>query len=392
MTTAVCPAKLSPARRAPRSRAGRGCPRLRVAAARPSRLKAALATAPVWRPVALADGARGEVDEANRSVPRAGEQRAIVRAQRDRGGANRRASSAAAACARRGRPWGRSNAGHDPPAVARDEHRGRVRGRSAAGSAERLTALRVEALDGRARRPARAARTASGRRPRSATSVADPARVQPRERASRADIQHLRWLAADRQARTVAVEGHARPERSCRGSSAGGRAAVGSRASKPAQPAVAAQHRERASGAGEADRPPAGCRPGSNTPIAAGLLSSAASRLPRVCAVSAQRDALAREQQREVEVVRGQRLGAEALRVGGGRLVARLVALVERDDAGDHGERPAATPTPARPGRRRRWARRSARRPASRKARSVGSSSASCSAAQSSAAASRAPR
>ena len=33
------------------------------------------------------------------------------------------------------------------------------------------------------------------------------------------------------------------------------------------------------------------------TPIAAGLLSSAASRLPRVCAVSLQGDAFAREQQ-----------------------------------------------------------------------------------------------
>ena len=67
----------------------------------------------------------------------------------------------------------------------------------------------------------------------------------------------------------------------------------------------------------------------------------------------AERDALACEQQREVEVIGGERLGAEALRVGGGLAFARLVALVERDDAGDHRQheqrRDAGEPRPQPP-------------------------------------------
>ena len=91
-----------------------------------------------------------------------------------------------------------------------------------------------------------------------------------------------------------------------------------------------------------------------------------------------ERDALARQQQRAVEVVRRQRLGAEALRRGLGRLIAGLVALVQRDDAGDHGRdhqrwrRPRARAA-AGAGRGR-----SRCRLRSRNARSVASSSASC--------------
>jgi hypothetical protein len=51
-----------------------------------------------------------------------------------------------------------------------------------------------------------------------------------------------------------------------------------------------------------------------------------------------QRQALAGEQQRTVEVVLRERLGAEALRRRRRRLGARVAALVQRDRTGDHGE------------------------------------------------------
>ena len=51
-----------------------------------------------------------------------------------------------------------------------------------------------------------------------------------------------------------------------------------------------------------------------------------------------ERDALAGEQQRAVEVVLGERARAEPLGVGGGRLLARAAALLERDEPGDDGE------------------------------------------------------
>ena len=72
--------------------------------------------------------------------------------------------------------------------------------------------------------------------------------------------------------------------------------------------------------------------------MAAGLLSSAARRLPRVWGESCEGHALAGEQQRAVEVILGERLGAEALGVRRGRLGAGAAALVERDERGDHGE------------------------------------------------------
>ena len=58
----------------------------------------------------------------------------------------------------------------------------------------------------------------------------------------------------------------------------------------------------------------------------------AAARLRRVV----QRHALAREQQGAVEVVLRERLRPESLRRGHGRLGARIAALVERDQTGDH--------------------------------------------------------
>ena len=76
-----------------------------------------------------------------------------------------------------------------------------------------------------------------------------------------------------------------------------------------------------------------------STPIAAGLLSSAASRFPRVCSESSQRDALAGEQQRVVEVVLDERPRAEALGLRRDRLGAGAAALLERDRAGDDGQR-----------------------------------------------------
>ena len=52
-----------------------------------------------------------------------------------------------------------------------------------------------------------------------------------------------------------------------------------------------------------------------------------------------ERDALARQQQRAVEVLLDERLRPEAPRVGGARLVARLAALLEEERAGARGER-----------------------------------------------------
>ena len=78
------------------------------------------------------------------------------------------------------------------------------------------------------------------------------------------------------------------------------------------------------------------------TPIAAGLLTSAASRLPRVCDRVVERHSLAREQQRAVQLVLDERAGAEPLRVRRGRLGARVAALLERDGAchdGQHQQR-----------------------------------------------------
>ncbi len=57
-----------------------------------------------------------------------------------------------------------------------------------------------------------------------------------------------------------------------------------------------------------------------------------AARLQRVV----ERDALAGEQQRAVQIVLGQRLRAEPLRVRGHGLAARVAALVQRDRARDH--------------------------------------------------------
>ena len=73
------------------------------------------------------------------------------------------------------------------------------------------------------------------------------------------------------------------------------------------------------------------------TPINAGLRSSVPSRLPRVRARVVERDALAGEQQRAVELVVEQRAGAEPLRLRRGRLAAGVPALIERHRAGDHG-------------------------------------------------------
>ena len=111
-----------------------------------------------------------------------------------------------------------------------------------------------------------------------------------------------------------------------------------------------------------------------------------------------ERDALAREQQRPVEVVLDERPRAEVPRVRGARLAARLIALAEEQRAGaarqrqqrEHGaqERPQA---PVRaPGARSSASLR--QRPASTNARSTAFSSAACAAAQSSVDARRAPR
>ena len=70
-----------------------------------------------------------------------------------------------------------------------------------------------------------------------------------------------------------------------------------------------------------------------------------------------ERYALACEQQREVKVIGGERLGAEALGVGGGLACARLVALIEGDDV--KASPPASSGTPnvqvSRIHRARRW-------------------------------------
>ena len=69
------------------------------------------------------------------------------------------------------------------------------------------------------------------------------------------------------------------------------------------------------------------------TPTAAGLRSNAASRLPRVGGESLDRDALAGEQQRAVEVVLDQRLGAEALGLARRAPRARAVPRWSRNSA-----------------------------------------------------------
>ena len=64
-----------------------------------------------------------------------------------------------------------------------------------------------------------------------------------------------------------------------------------------------------------------------------------------------ERHALAGQQERAVELVVEQRAGAESLRLGRGRLVARVAALLERDGARDHAQARAARrrrPGPAR--------------------------------------------
>ena len=68
------------------------------------------------------------------------------------------------------------------------------------------------------------------------------------------------------------------------------------------------------------------------TPTTARLCVSAAKRLRRVCGAVVERDALAREQQRAVAVFSASAPGAEALGVGGGRLLERAAALRERDE------------------------------------------------------------
>ena len=73
-----------------------------------------------------------------------------------------------------------------------------------------------------------------------------------------------------------------------------------------------------------------------SVPSAAGLLSSAASRLPRVCDRVVERDALTRQQQRAVQVILDEGARAEPLSVGRDRLLVRCAALLERDDGGDH--------------------------------------------------------
>ena len=105
-----------------------------------------------------------------------------------------------------------------------------------------------------------------------------------------------------------------------------------------------------------------------------------------------ERDALAGEQQRPIQVVVGQRLRAEPLGVRGHRLVVRVAALVERDRARDRPPRPAARRRPPGPSAGGGGRARSRPRSASRKVRSRAVSSGSWSAAQSRAAARRAPR
>ena len=90
------------------------------------------------------------------------------------------------------------------------------------------------------------------------------------------------------------------------------------------------------------------------TPIAAGLCVSAASRLPRVCGRVVERDALARASSSERS--RSSSLSARApsrWASARGRLVARVAALVERDDAR---RRPRARAAPATPGEHARAA------------------------------------
>ena len=72
---------------------------------------------------------------------------------------------------------------------------------------------------------------------------------------------------------------------------------------------------------------------------------SAASRSPRVSRRSSRLTPGHGEQQRAVEAGLGQRLRAEPLGVGRQRLVARVVALDERHDPGDH-RRTSRTPAP----------------------------------------------
>ena len=69
------------------------------------------------------------------------------------------------------------------------------------------------------------------------------------------------------------------------------------------------------------------------TPIAAGARRRDANREPRVCGAVVDRDRLTGEEEREVEVLLDERLGAEALGELGRLRVARLAALDEREDA-----------------------------------------------------------